>query len=100
MKHSYRTESCKRTDAGAAVQPLAQLFKSWLAIGLLLNLSLGQLQLPIGPLWLWLVLIPALCVLAIPGALKDLTGIRLHYLTRFNSPRRRAQATRRPINES
>jgi len=99
MKHTYRIESSKAADASAAVQPLAQLFKSWLALGLLLNLSLGQLQLPIGPLWLWLVLIPALCVLALPGALKDFTGIRLRYAIGFNSPRRRAQATRRPIIE-
>ena len=103
MKQQYSTENLKRANTRAAPRqpslPLSRLFKSWLALGLLLNLIVGQLQLPIGPLWLWLVLIPALCALAVPGVLMDFMRIKLRQLSRFGSARRRAQATRRPITQ-
>jgi hypothetical protein len=97
MNHSICNENSQLASTRNEAQPVTRFFKSWLALGLLLNLSFGQLPLPIGPLWLWLVLIPALCAMAVPGVLNDFSGVKWTQLLRFGKARRRAQATRKPL---
>jgi membrane glycosyltransferase len=70
----------------------AKLFRSWLAAGLALNLLLGQSELAVGPLWLWLIGMPLLCITALHMAQpKKLLQRWLH----STWPQRRRQATRR-----
>ena len=95
MKNLRFTDNSQPSQSDIDSQRVTRVFKGWLALGLLLNLGLGQLQLPIGPLWLWLVLIPALCVLAVPGIFSGLAAGN-HKLSRLGFKRGRAQARRRP----
>lgn len=97
MKNSRFTKNPQLAETHIDAQPVTRFFKSWLALGLLLNLSFGQLQLPIGPLWLWLVLIPALCALAASDVLTDFSGVKWAQIMRIGKARRRAQATRKPL---
>ncbi len=100
MKTVIFTNNSHSNQSDIDSHRVTRLFKSWLALGLLLNLGLGQLQLPIGPLWLWLVLIPALCVIAVPGALAGFGSITWLTLPRLGLKRGRAQARRRPTAQA